>query len=240
VNRRDSGAGSRRPRNDRASQLTLHASWRVSPRTWLFDLDNTLHDASPHIFPQINRLMMAYICEHLEVDETEATRLRKDYWQRYGATLLGLMRHHGTDPHHFLHHTHQFSDLQKIVIAERGLKTMLQRLPGRKIIFSNAPLKYAEAVLAITGIRRCFDAVYSVERLRFQPKPAIGGFYRLLRDEGLDPHLCIMIEDTLPNLKTAKRLGMKTVWVSACTRQPPYADVRLASVLDLPERLARL
>jgi putative hydrolase of the HAD superfamily len=49
-----------------------------------------------------------------------------------------------------------------------------------------------------------------------------------------------MVEDTLPNLKTAKRLRMKTVWVSACTRRPPYADVQLASVLDLPKRLGRL
>ena len=209
-------------------------------RTWLFDLDNTLHNASPHIFPHISRAMMAYMCEHLEVDEAEATRLRQNYWQRYGATLLGLMRHHGTDPHHFLHHTHQIPDLPNIVIAERSLKAMLHRLPGRKIIFSNAPLKYAEAVLAITGIRRCFDAVYAVEQLRFQPKPAIGGFLRLLRDEGLAPRACVMVEDTLPNLKTAKRLGMKTVWVSTCTRQPPCVDVRLASVLDLPRRLGRL
>jgi putative hydrolase of the HAD superfamily len=209
-------------------------------RTWLFDLDNTLHDASPHIFPRISRAMMAYMCEHLKVDEAEATRLRQNYWQRYGATLLGLMRHHGTDPHHFLHHTHQFPDLPNIVIAERSLKSMLRRLPGRKIIFSNAPSNYAEAVLTITGIRRCFCAVYAVERLRFQPKPAIGGFLRLLHDEGLDPRTCVMVEDTLPNLKMAKRLGMKTVWVSASTRQPPYVDVRLASVLDLPRRLGRL
>jgi FMN phosphatase YigB (HAD superfamily) len=41
---------------------------RPSP-VWLFDLDNTLHDASPHIFPQINRAMVAYIREHLGVDE---------------------------------------------------------------------------------------------------------------------------------------------------------------------------
>ena len=215
-------------------------SHQAPARTWLFDLDNTLHNASPHIFPHISRAMMAYMCEHLEIDEAEATRLRQNYWQRYGATLLGLMRHHGTDPHHFLHHTHQIPDLPNIVIAERSLKAMLRRLPGRKIIFSNAPLKYAEAVLAITGIRRCFDAVYAVEQLRFQPKPAIGGFLRLLHDEMLDPRACVMVEDTLPNLKTAKRLGMKTVWVSACTHQPPCVDVRLASVLDLPRRLGRL
>jgi putative hydrolase of the HAD superfamily len=80
---------------------------------WLFDLDNTLHDATPHIFPHINRAMAAYIREHLGVDDDEATRLRLEYWQRYGATLLGLMRHHGTDPQHFLCHTHQFPDLKR-------------------------------------------------------------------------------------------------------------------------------
>ena len=211
-----------------------------TPRTWLFDLDNTLHNASAHIFPEIHRLMMAYMCQHLNVDEAEATRLRLKYWQRYGATLLGLMRHHGTDPDHFLHHTHQFPDLERCVVAERGLKHMLARLPGRKIIFSNAPLAYVEAVLSIAGIRRCFAAIYSVERLRYQPKPATGGFLRLLHDEGLNPRSCIMVEDTLPNLKTAKRLGMKTVWVSASSRQSPCVDVKVASVLALPKRLARL
>lgn len=212
----------------------------IAQRTWLFDLDNTLHDASAHIFPHIGRAMMAYICQHLNVDEGEATRLRQVYWRRYGATLLGLMRHHGTDPRHFLARTHDFPDLARIVIAEPGLKSMLRRLPGRKIIFSNAPRDYAEAVLAITGIRRCFDAVYSVEQLRFQPKPATAGFLRLLHDEGLSAPSCILVDDTIVNLKTAKRLRMKTVWVSASTRRPPCVDMNVASVLDLPKRLGQL
>ena len=212
----------------------------IAPRVWLFDLDNTLHDADPHIFPHIHRLMTDYLCKHLQLDSETATQLRERYWARYGITLLGMMRNHGTDPHHFLHHTHQIPDLEEKVIAERGLEAMLQRLPGRKIIFSNAPLQYIEDVIAVAGIARCFETIYSIERLRFEPKPAIGGFIRVLRNEGLDPRSCVMVEDTLPNLKTAKRLGMKTVWVSANTRYPPYVDVRVPSVLDLPNRLAQL
>jgi putative hydrolase of the HAD superfamily len=212
----------------------------ATPRTWLFDLDNTLHNASAHIFPHINREMTAYICRHLEISENEASRLRQTYWHRYGATLLGLIRHHDIDPDHFLQQTHEMPDLKRMVVSERSLRAVLQRLPGRKIIFSNAPLKYTESVLAIAGIRRCFDAVYTVERLRFQPKPATAGFLRLLNSERLDPRQCIMVEDNLPNLVTAKRLGMKTVWVSACTRRSPYADVKVTSVLDLPKRLGRL
>jgi hypothetical protein len=98
--------------------------------------------------------MVAYIRQHLGVDEDEATRIRQDYWQRYGATLLGLMRHHAIDPQHFLWHTHQFPDLKRMLVFERALKAMLRRLPGRKIVFSNAPLAYSEAVLELTGVRR--------------------------------------------------------------------------------------
>ncbi|MBK7953824.1 MAG: pyrimidine 5'-nucleotidase [Candidatus Accumulibacter sp.] len=213
---------------------------KAAARVWLFDLDNTLHNASPHIFPHINRSMVEYIRDHLGVDEDEATRLRQDYWQRYGATLTGLMRHHGTDPQHFLWHTHQFPDLKHMLVLERGLKAMLRRLPGRKIVFSNAPLRYSEAVLELAGIRACFAAVYSVERIRFQPKPAVAGFRHLLRSERLPAHRCIMVEDSLANLRTAKRLGMKTVWVSGSTRQPAFVDLRLVSILDLRCHLQRL
>lgn len=209
-------------------------------RVWLFDLDNTLHNATPHIFPHINRSMREYIERHLGLSPDQATRLRQDYWERYGATLLGLMRHHGTDPRHFLWETHQFKDLERMVVFEKPIIHMLRRLKGRKIIFSNAPRHYTEAVLAITGLGACFDAIYSVEDVNFQPKPMLAGFRSLLRAEHINPRNCIMVEDSLPNLLSAKKLGMKTVWVSAGYRQSPYVDVKISSVLELPKRYGRL
>jgi putative hydrolase of the HAD superfamily len=209
-------------------------------RTWLFDLDNTLHNASPHIFPHLHQAMRDYIERFLDVDAEEASRLRETYWHRYGATLLGLMRHHGTDPRHFLHHTHQFDDLPGMVVFEHPLRTMLKRLPGRKIVFSNAPLHYTEAVLEIAGIRRLFKSVWTIERLRFQPKPQLAGFRRLLHKERLNPSSCVMVEDSPANLRTAKALGMKTVLVSGGPQLPAYVDLRLQSVLELPRHLARL
>ncbi|MDS4016155.1 MAG: pyrimidine 5'-nucleotidase [Candidatus Accumulibacter sp.] len=211
----------------------------VAP-VWLFDLDNTLHDARPNIFPHINRSMVAYIRAHLGLDEDRATRLREDYWQRYGATLLGLVRHHGTEPHHFLEHTHRFDDLGRMLVFEPALKLMLRRLVGRKLIFSNAPLDYTYAILDRMGIRNHFAAVYSIERLRFQPKPAPAAFRCLLRAESLRPAQCIMVEDSLANLRVAKRLGMQTVWVSSHTRQPAWVDRRLTSILDLRRHRAPL
>ncbi|MCX7891023.1 MAG: pyrimidine 5'-nucleotidase [Burkholderiales bacterium] len=197
---------------------------------WIFDLDNTLHDASPHVFPHINRSMTAYLREHLALDDAAANELRLRYWRRYGATLLGLMRHHGTDPHHFLWHTHQFPELERMVVADTAALAAIRRLPGRKILFSNSPVHYAEAVVRVLGLESWFDALYAIEHVRFEPKPSPAAFRRLLRAERLPPERAVMVEDSLANLRTAKRLGMKTVWVTREPRSPAYVDVRVASV----------
>ena len=221
-------------------------TWRRAGRAagcapvWIFDLDNTLHDADPHIFPHLNRAMTAWLVAELGLGEAEADRLRVHYWHRYGATLLGLMRHHGTQPRHFLHGTHNVEALRPGVVFDRALTQTLRRLPGRKIVFTNGPLHYAEAVLDVMGIRRMFDAVHAIEHSRFVPKPRIGGFLRLLRDNRLTASRCIMVEDTAANLRTAKQLGMRTVWISRSAAHHAYVDLRLGSALQLPRALSLL
>jgi putative hydrolase of the HAD superfamily len=207
---------------------------------WIFDLDNTLHNASPHIFPHINRSMTAYLQRHLRLSEEDAGKLRAHYWRSYGATLLGMMRHHGTDPEHFLRETHAFPDLSGMVVFERGLAAMLRRLPGRKLVLSNAPRAYALAVLQMMGVDSHFDAVHCIESTGYQPKPSLAAFRSLLRAHGLIASRCIMVEDSRENLRPAKRLGMKTVWITREPRAPAYVDVKLASVLALPRLLWHL
>lgn len=177
--------------------------------------------------------MREYIEQHLNLNSQQATELRQHYWERYGATLLGLVRHHAINPHHFLHATHQFDDLKKAVKHEPHLKSILQKLPGRKVLFSNAPRAYALAVLDIIGIRHFFDAIYTVETLRFYPKPSMPAFRRLLAREGVNPRHCIFVEDTLANLKPAKKLGMKTVWVSTRLRGSAHVDYKLSTASQL-------
>lgn len=209
-------------------------------KVWIFDLDNTLHNATPHIFPHINQAMTAYLQNHLGLDEAGAGDLRRRYWMRYGATLLGLIRHHGTDPRHFLWHTHQFPELKRMLVREPQLRATVRRLPGRKFVFSNAPVHYARAVLKALAIADLFDGVFSIESTRFRPKPDTYGFLRLCRNNRLRPQRCIMVEDSLANLRTAGRLGMKTVWVTPGRANPAYVDVKVASLMRLPRMLATL
>jgi len=212
----------------------------VAAPLWIFDLDNTLHDATPHIFPHINRSMTAYLQEHLQLDEAAASALRMHYWQRYGATLSGLMIHHNTDPDHFLWHTHQFPELDRMVLREPRLRHVLKKLPGRKIIFSNAPQRYAHAVLKLLRVDELFDDVMAVEQTRFRPKPDVFGFMRLLKRNRVKAAQCVMVEDSLENLHSAKKLGMRTVWVDTGSQYSPSVDVKIRDVMQLPRILSRL
>ncbi len=207
---------------------------------WIFDLDNTLHDATPHIFPHINQSMTAYLQEYLKLDNEAANALRLEYWHRYGATLSGLIKHHATDPNHFLWHTHQFPALQKMVIRQPRLRRALLQLPGKKLVFTNAPLHYAEAVLKLLRVDDLFDNVFAIEHSRYRPKPQVAGFRHLLQKHRLQAAECVMVEDSVENLQTAKHLGMKTVWVNIASRAPGYVDLKIRSVMELPRLLARL
>jgi putative hydrolase of the HAD superfamily len=78
---------------------------------------------------------------------------------------------------------------------------------------------------------------------------------RLLRRHGLAASRCILVEDTLVNLKRARQLGVRTAWVTQYLRysdpigkaplpkmvkRPGYVDVKVKSVLRLPAHLRRL
>lgn len=210
-----------------------------SRRVWIFDLDNTLHDARPHIFPSMHAQMNAWLRRRFGLDEEGANAMRRFFWERYGTTMRGLVRHYGEDPRKFIRETHHFPELDPMVVGENALHHALARLRGRRLVFSNAPRHYVEQVLRVLGVRRFFDAVWTIESTRFRPKPAFQGFRLLLREHDLAAHRCVLVDDMPENLRAAKRLGMSTVWVSQEKRRMPFADLRVTSVTQLPRLVFR-
>lgn len=200
---------------------------------WLFDLDNTLHNASVHIFPHINRAMTAYLAEHLGLSLEQAGALRTLYWTRYGATLRGMVRNHATRPAHFLHATHQFEKLPEMVVFERQLLARLRTLPGKKYIFSNAPRAYVDEILRITGLDRIMHGSFAIEDLGYQPKPQIRAYRAILKRLKVPARHCIMVEDTAMNLLPAKRLGMRTIWIASNQPKPLWVDLRLSNASQI-------
>ena len=248
---------------DRLRKTSVPNINRNAP-VWLFDLDNTLHDASHAIFPAIMAKMNVYMAQVLgdggtPADAAMVDAARADYWRRYGATLIGMVKHHQVQAADFLRETHSMDDLQAMIRAERGLGQLLRRLPGRKILLTNAPQRYSHDVMRHLGLQRHFSHHIAIEAMQvhrqLRPKPSKLMLRQLLRRQGLKASRCILVEDTLANLKTAKALGVRTVWITQYLRmadpigaarlpkalnRPAYVDVKVKSVRHLPARLHRL
>ena len=205
---------------------------------WLFDLDGTLHDVRAAIMPRINADMTRFVMDRLGVDPAEADRLRRDYWLRYGATLLGLIQHHAVDGHEFLRETHRFPDLHRLVRRRHALIELFRRLPGRRVILTNAPRAYAEGVIARLGLAPFLDEVVCIEDMRFagrwQPKPSVASLRRVCARLRIDPRSAVLIEDTVVNLRAARRLGMRTVfvreWPPAGATRPRAGPARVVGI----------
>lgn len=216
---------------------------------WFFDLDNTLHDAGSAVFPRMNAAMTDYIREHLGMPHEDADGLRVRYWHQYGSTLLGLMRHHRVKAAHFLHETHRFPDLEQQVRGHAHDLHRLRRLPGVRILLTNAPRHYARRVLRVLRIEDCFDAVIPIEDMtmfgHLRPKPDSRLFRHLPVQLKVSPRQCVLVEDTLEHQKSAHRVGWRTVWMQRWMkaglrdsspfrrhlhRRPRYVDRRLRSL----------
>lgn len=220
-------------------------------RVWLFDLDDTLHNASFASLTHITQGMTAYMVRELGLTREEADGLRRRYWLRYGATLLGLVRHHGVRAEHFLHDTHRLPGLEQRVHGHPHDLAALRGLRGRKFVLTNAPRAYAERVLGVLGIGDCFDALISVEDMamfgQLRPKPDVRMLRRLLTRLRVPASRCILVEDTLEHQKAARRLGMTTVWMRrwirgaaqrrTIGRRPAYVDHKVSGLPALRRRL---
>ena len=179
--------------------------------TWLFDLDNTLYSSGAAVFPQIHRRMTDFIVAELGVSEAEAVAHRSRYYRDYGTTMRGMMVEKGTDPVAFMDYVHAI-DLACLDPAPR-LEAAIARLPGRKLIFTNASARHAGNVLNRLGLTQVFEALFDVGDCGWLPKPDPTGYSRLVEKHGVDPRRAAMIDDIPRNLEPAAALGMTTVWV---------------------------
>jgi len=179
--------------------------------TWIFDLDNTLYPASCRLFEQVQARMNDYICIRLNVGLDEAAELRRRYFREHGTTMNGLMAVNRIDPHEFLAFVHDI-DLS-VVPANPELAAALEKLPGRKLVYTNGSVPHAENLLRHLGITHHFAEIFDIVASEFVPKPAPAPFREFVRRHAIAPATALMVEDMAKNLVPAAELGMTTAWV---------------------------
>jgi putative hydrolase of the HAD superfamily len=214
---------------------------RPDETVWLFDLDNTLHDASHAIFRAIDQRMSTAVSLTAGIDMEAAHILRAHYWKRYGATVIGMVRHHGIKAEEFLALSHDF-DVGPLVRGEMALATRIRQLPGYKVLLTNAPERYAVDVLKSLNILQCFHGLWAIDHMtlqgRMRPKPSQALMRQALAHLRVPARQVILVEDTLHNLKSARRAGMGTVYIYH--RDTPFSTRRQGRDLYVDARINAL
>jgi putative hydrolase of the HAD superfamily len=203
-----------------------------------FDLDNTLYSPSLGVITRVDARINAFMIERLRIGEAEVDAMRRRYWAEHGTTLRGLMAQYQVEPDDYLRFVHDL-DLSDVVRRDDGLREMLSRMPCRKAVFTNAPRTHATAVLDLLGVADSFEAVVCLEDLGYVPKPVAEAYAVALRRVGVEGGASALVEDTRANLGPAKRLGMKTIWVTDSATHDPDVDHVIARIHDV-EAIAEL
>lgn len=188
--------------------------------TWLFDLDNTLYPVESGFMGEIERRMTAYVQKVTGLDRDAAYRLQKQYLADYGLTLGGLVEHHGVDPADFHCIFHDMS--LEALAHDPSLTAAIARLPGRRLIFTNADAIHAKRVLKRLELTSLFDDIFDIGSADYVPKPARATFEKISAAHDIDPAAAAFFEDSERNLAPAAELGMTTVLVG------PHAPASLA------------
>jgi len=199
----------------------------------LFDLDNTLYSQTLGVVARIDRRINAYLHERLGIAEAEVDAIRRRFWAEHGTTLRGLTVAHAVDADDYLAFVHDI-ELDDLLLPDPELCLLLQRLPDRRAVFSNASRGHARRVLARLGLESAFETVIGLEDLGYVPKPDPRAFRLALGRIGAEAAVCVLVDDLRPNLAAAKRLGMRTVWVaSADEKADDNVDHVVADVREL-------
>jgi putative hydrolase of the HAD superfamily len=208
---------------------------------WIFDLDNSLYPASCNLFELIDVRMGEFIRGLLGCGPEEARAVQKGFFRDHGTTLAGLMCEHGVEPRTFLDYVHDI-DLARLS-ADPRVVAALDRLPGRKLVFTNGDEAYARRVLDRLGLANAFEGVHDIHAMDYVPKPDPRAYAAMCERYGIDPARALFAEDMARNLVPAKRLGMTTVWVDNGSEQASheadlaFIDYRVADIADWLEEI---
>ncbi len=178
---------------------------------WIFDLDNTLYPAGAEFTTLMENRMTDFMERETGLPRAEARALQKRYLHEHGTTLAGLMAHHGIDPEPFLTEVHDVA--MDSLVRDEALRAAIERLPGRRLVFTNGDWRHADRVLEHLGLDHLFEAVFHIASADYIPKPRPEAFARMLDRHKVEPFVSAFFEDSERNLKPAADLGMTTVLV---------------------------
>ena len=197
--------------------------------TLIFDVDDTLYDVGSGFTAHRNgEIVQQFMVDHLNFPNLEtAKEVRDAYFAKYHATAKGLTvaQREGKFPpgapifnvEDLAEYWAENLNYDMLGSPREDLFDKLSKCPCTLVAFSNGPRKYVKRVLQQLGLFDLFGEhrLYAVDDVLPYCKPEKEAFEKIFDNIGNpSPGSCVMIEDSMKNIRRAKELGMKTVLIT--------------------------
>jgi len=176
--------------------------------------------------------------------------------------------------------THAYPSIEDSKLAKKEFGEALSRCPAQLVAFSNGPRSYVVKVLDKLGLLELFGTdrsgkdgalVWGVDDVLPHCKPEAEAFRTIFdkldalnsnsnsnnnnnsnEQQPVRPEECVMVEDSMKNVRAAKALGMKTILITgskeegrilpgdAPSADDPAVDVAFATVEEMTTKLPGL
>lgn len=189
----------------------------------VFDLDATLYYAGDTIEKLCDAKVVEYFVKKMNLSFSQAEKLIADIRSRYAYDVEALESELPFSKAEFMDYVCDI-DVSSLA-ADKELDAVLRLLPQPKYILTDSISKHVSDTLraihvGIDNFKGVFDARDMAYTFKYNPQS-----YRLfLQKYNLNAKDCIMFEDSLTNLKTAKSLGFSTVLIRPEAKGAEYID----------------
>ena len=203
-------------------------------QTILFDLDETLYSPDSGLWRVLRYRMGDYMSTRLNIPDQQIPELRKNYFETYGTTLRGLERDFQIQAEDYLNYVHDVN-IEDFVQPDPVLRSILESIPQKKVIFTNANSRHTEKVLRALGVDEYFDIVIDVMQMAPYCKPYPEAYHQAMSILGdSNPGHYLLLDDSLRNVLTALQVGMQAVLVNPREEVEDHL-IRIDSIHELPQ-----
>ncbi|XP_047946620.1 uncharacterized protein LOC125192976 [Salvia hispanica] len=213
-------------------------------QTLIFDLDDTLYSSKTGIGKALKRNVEDFLAEKFGISESEAQDMNRELFRTYGSSLAGLRDLgydiHPDDYHSFVHGRLPYD----LIKPDAKLRSILQSIKQRKIIFTNSDRIHAMKALDRLGISDCFEKIICFETMNpalWGPasmehpvvlKPSMEAMRIGVDAADVDPRRTLFFDDNVKNTAAGKAIGLRTVLVGRATKSQE-ADYAIETVREM-------
>ncbi|MFB6114847.1 MAG: HAD family hydrolase [Candidatus Nanohalobium sp.] len=186
---------------------------------YIFDLDDTLIHNSDIVYDAVNQLWQELTSrKQRKTPETEGSIIHK---------LKEQYAHH-----HYLK-TKEYTD-QGLIDLAPGVKEFLETHEAFKAGHTNAPYRSTQYKLEKLGLEGLLDTVATPRTVERKPNPQ--GVNKLIRSSGLDRDEVVYVGDSLKDLVTGRRAGVRTILITNDPKKKFLANEHYSSFREFAER----